>query len=181
MGMQMSLSIWDRKGPKRITLKKFDNREDIDHGGFQGYSRIIRSASADYEGFVVEIDQNCYNRYLQLKEKGDTLILNTRDQGAMLRLHIIMVPGDNAIPFVEEMTGLPLESLEVEKVTVYSTPGYSKEQKLVNVLGNEPIPPSPGLMRGLKSANFGVYNYDQTTRIHDPIAITPTYYDSKTG
>lgn len=52
---------------------------------------------------------------------------------------------------------------------------------LLNVVGNEPIPTSPGLVMGLSSPNFGVFNCDQTSRIRNPVALAPTYFDAQTG
>ncbi|NOQ72798.1 MAG: hypothetical protein GQ574_12380 [Crocinitomix sp.] len=183
-GFRMSANLWSRKSPKKITLRKYNNNKDIDEGDAEGYDRRILSSSADYNEYMVEIDKVSHGRYKQLKQNGDSILFATKDQGLIKKNYTILVPVENAIYFVEQITGLPIDSLEketIDKGIIYKTKGFNSDTKLVNVLGDEPIPPSPGLVRGLKSDNFGVYNCDQIFRILHPIPLTPTYFDLETG
>lgn len=75
-------------------------------------------------------------------------------------------------------------NLEIErniKETIYSLEVPESNASEFNLVGDEPIPNTPGLVKGLQVKGFGVYNCDQTLRIQEPIALNPTYYDKEDG
>ena len=183
-GMRMSLDLNVLTGSKQITLQKCNTRAEIEQGAYQGYSRLALSAAADFDLLLAALNEPAYHRYMQLKTEADSLIMKTKQQDNKKDNLLILVPTDDATDFIELITEMKIDELKVtkvEQVTMYKSPGLKKDERLVNVLGDEIIPNSPGLVMGLRSAEFGVYNCDQTMRISEPIALSPTYYDKATG
>lgn len=154
----------------------------IDQGGFQGYSFIRRGMVIDKDEVYCLLNRKAYEAFESLIVSADSISKMALSIDKDLRG--ILVPRLKAKAFVEAITGVPLSELEIERdgqVTIYSLAAPDVVVESLNLVGDESIPHTPGLVQGLQVRGFGVYNCDQTLRIEEPIALQPTYHDKEDG
>jgi hypothetical protein len=141
-------------------------------------------------GFVLELEQMKRLMHFELADKNSKFHDVVSGYDTMGTRSTVRIFAKDSIAFIELMLGRKYEklsryreqshSVNEQDFTVYSS--WSKvapDSQLVRV--EVPIiPEGYGLVEGLRSKNFGVYNCDQTKRLNSPMAWKPTYFDKKT-
>jgi hypothetical protein len=178
--MTMNLSM-DLDQGHRIAVHQHRPAGVIDQQGYQGYSRINKGMAIDKDQLYCMLNKKSWKKLTELRQEVDSIFVmilaeDTEERG-------VIIPRKKAVGFLEAIIGESIDDMNIEReqqTTVYRS-GKPEEGLLKNVLGDEPIPYAPGLVKGLESPSFGVYNCDQTKRIEEPVAIQPTYIDRSTG
>lgn len=182
-GQVYDISLDGDFGSKRVSTSKYKPEEYIDQGSYQGYSHLKQLMTISKDQIFVQLNDAGWRKFKIIYDKPNSTIKSISSQLEEDK-QCLLIMRDSATFFIESILDQKLAQLNVEVVgkgTNVYTCSSSVKNGLTNIVGNEPIPPSPGLVRGLSSANFGVYNCDQTKRITAPVALTPTYYDSESG
>lgn len=166
----------------QIKVTNYRPEGAIDNGGFQGYSFIRKNMVIDKDQVYCVLNRRSYETFKQLGSSVDSIqdmVLSIQK-----RYRGVLIPREKAKSFIEAITGESILNLEIErniKETIYSLEVPESNASEFNLVGDEPIPNTLGLVKGLQVKGFGVYNCDQTLRIEEPIALNPTYYDKEDG
>ena len=179
MQMTMELSM-DLDLGHKISIHQHRPTGVIDQGGYQGYSRINKAMAIDKDQVYCMLNRKSWNKLSELRMEVDSI--HSMIQAEDKEERGVIIPRLKAVGFLEAIIGESIDNMNIERVqqtTVYRSGKTANVLK--NVLGDEPIPYAPGLVKGLESPSFGVYNCDQTKRIEDPVAIQPTYIDRSNG
>lgn len=182
-GQVYDISLDGDFGSKRVSTSKYKPEKYIDQGSYQGYSHLKKLMEINKDQLFVQLNDAGWRKFKVIYDKPNSTI-KTISSELEKDKQCLLIMRDSATFFIESILDQKLAQLNVEtagKGTNIYTCSSNVKNGLTNIVGDEPIPPSPGLVRGLSSANFGVYNCDQTTRITAPIALSPTYYNSESG
>lgn len=166
----------------QISIHQYRPKGVIDQGGFQGYSRINKSMEIDKDQVYCMLNKKSWRKLTELRLNVDSIFAMVQAEDKEERG--VIIPRLKAQGFLEAIIGESIDDMDIQRVrqtTVYRSGSPEGNGLLKNVLGDEPIPYAPGLVKGLESPDFGVYNCDQTKRIEDPVAIQPVYFDQATG
>ena len=180
-GSVFNISLQDL-GQKKVTVSEYRPLNTIDQAGYQGYTRIVEQMAVDKNQYYVSMNEAAWLSFTNKLGRGSAL--NTWVEEQNEKDKSVLVFRDSSSLFIELVTGRKmgeLEKFEEKGMIYYKTALPTGRNGLENVVGDEPIPSTPGLVNGLKTSSFGVYNCDQTRRIEDPVAFAPTYFKKDSG
>ena len=169
---------------KQVKLSKFRPAFKFGDVTFEGYSRIADKTKIDERQFYAILSSQSWRVFKALyDDKSSPLVDWVSDVNSEIKG--MLLSREKSVDFIEMVLEFPIESIDKtdneDGSTSYSVGDIGEKAGLRNLLGDENIPPSPGLIRGLQSRGFGVFNCDQTRRIVEPLALSPTYFDEETG
>lgn len=167
---------------RQIAVRDYRPESTIDQGAYQGYTFIKEQMAINKNQFYVSMNKAAWEIFESRNRKNNPL--NQWVEAPEEKHSSVLVFKDSIELFIEVVMAQKMADLtrtEDKGVVFYKSnfPINSQGQLVVVVDGG--IPSSPGLVRGLSSPSFGVYNCDQTDRIPNPIAFSPVYFDKNSG